>query len=180
MADYSEYTISFECSRELAKFAELYESTYEEPLQRLKLAYISVCYLTSVFAIVAGGILLAKLVRNRTGIICYCVVGLQLADGIVLFVWTILQYSPAQLQRGVHGQVALAAVGFFTQGLMNISDFVFATQYLVNSLQLGGTVSVAKTIFSLYAWLFAVYAIILACAIYQSLTAENFVGTKDS
>jgi hypothetical protein len=49
---------------------------------------------------------------------------------------------------------------------MNISDFMFATQYLVNSLQLGGTVSVAKTIWFLYAWLFAVYAIILVCAIY--------------
>jgi len=95
MVDYSEDTITFECSKELAKFTKLYESTYEEPLQRLKLAYISVCYLTSVFAIVAGGVLLAKMVRYRTGIICYCVVGLQLADGLVLFVWTILQYSPA-------------------------------------------------------------------------------------
>jgi len=52
---------------------------------------------------------------------------------------------------------------------MNISDFVFATQYLVNSLQLGGTANVAKIALALYAWLLGITAVVLGCEIYASL-----------
>ena len=62
---------------------------------------------------------------------------------------------------------------------MNISDFVFATQYLISSLQLGGEVSVTKTSAALYAWLFAMISIILGFAIYMCLTINHFVLTKD-
>ena len=46
---------------------------------------------------------------------------------------------------------------------MKISDFLFATQYLVNSLQLGGKVNVAKTTYALYAWLFGMIVSIAGC-----------------
>lgn len=61
---------------------------------------------------------------------------------------------------------------------MNITDFMFATQYLVNSLQLGGTVNVAKTTLALYAWLFGITAFILGGSIYLSLAGKEFVETN--
>jgi hypothetical protein len=58
---------------------------------------------------------------------------------------------------------------------MNISDFLFASQYLVNSLQFGGTFNVTKTTFALYGWLLGITAFIVGCEIYLSLVLEHFV-----
>ena len=58
---------------------------------------------------------------------------------------------------------------------MNISDFLFASQYLVNSMQLGGTVNVTKTTITLYGCLLGITAFIVGCEIYLSLVLEHFV-----
>ena len=58
---------------------------------------------------------------------------------------------------------------------MNISDFLFASQYLVNSLQFGGTFNVTKTTLALYGWLIGITAFIVGCEIYLSLVLEHFV-----
>lgn len=53
-----------------------------------------VSYTVSVPAIVAGGILLVRMRRNRTGFISYFVVGLQVANAVIVIVlWSIYQWS---------------------------------------------------------------------------------------
>jgi hypothetical protein len=171
-------TTDVKCAVALANLTLLYHNTYEK-LDRIQIAYSYSGYLTSVFAIVAGLILLVKMNRNRTGFVSYIVVSLQVIDGLVAFICTFLQqYFWRHHQRSVHEVLVLVAISFYIQALMNISDFVFATQYLISSLQLGGEVSVTKPSAALYAWLFAMISIILGCAIYISLTIEHFVLTK--
>ena len=171
-------TADLKCAVALANLSLLYHNTYEK-LDRIQIAYSYSGYLTSVFAIVAGLILLVKMNRNRTGFVSYIVVSLQVIDGLVAFICTFLQQYFWRHQRSVHEVLVLVAISFYIQALMNISDFVFATQYLISSLQLGGEVSVTKTSAALYAWLFAMISIISGFAIYMCLTINHFVLTKD-
>ena len=62
---------------------------------------------------------------------------------------------------------------------MNMSDYFFAIQYLVNSLQLSGTYNVAKTTLALYVWLLALIAFFAGCVIYMNLIVEDFVETNN-
>ena len=62
---------------------------------------------------------------------------------------------------------------------MNMSDYFFAIQYLVNSLQLSGTYNVAKTTLALYVWLLVLIAFFAGCVIYICLIAEDFVETNN-
>ena len=54
------------------------------------MAFLFSSYLTSAFAIVAGGVLLVKIIRNRTGLVTYIVVGLQLTEGLALLICTVV------------------------------------------------------------------------------------------
>ena len=80
----SEDGISVNCSKELLRFSSLYINTYAEPIHKIRQAYFVIGYLTSAFAIVAGGALMVKMRRNRTGFVSQLVVGLQVADGFII------------------------------------------------------------------------------------------------
>ena len=130
-------------------------------------------------AIVVGGILLVRMKRNRTGLVSYFVVGLQVANAVVAIVlWIVYQSVKHQNNQTALKVWTIAVIGFYTQSLQNISDFVFATQYLVGSLQLGNHVSANRAGLVCYAFLFVLMVIILGYAFQICLSTRDFLENK--
>ena len=66
-------------------------------------------------AIVAGVILLVRMKRNRTGLISYFVVGLQVANAVVVIVlWIIYQSVKHQKNQTAFEVWMLAVIGFYS------------------------------------------------------------------
>ena len=72
----------------------------------------------------------------------------------------------------------LIAISFYAQAFINTSDYVFATQYLVSSFQLGKRLSVFKTNLASYVWFCALQAYILGYAIYLCKTVADFLAEQ--
>lgn len=73
----------------------------------------------------------------------------------------------------------ISVIGFYSQALLNTSDFVFATQYLVGSLQLGKQVSANRAGLACFAFLFALMAFLLGYAIKMNLLTRDFLETNN-
>ena len=93
-------------------FLKLYNSTYAEHFNNTKKVYTFTSFLTSVFAIVAGGVLLVKIIKNRTGFVSYIVVACQLTEALVLLICTVLGSSAHWWERSANEVLTLGLIGF--------------------------------------------------------------------
>ena len=165
------------CFSKIDELRQVYALTYESRFFRVYHVNVYISYLTALFAIIVGSLVLRNLIRAKSGPIPLIVVSLQILSGFFVFSLAIIYtYRVCGGSLSIHQSLAIVESSFYGQLIVIVADYFVAMKYLHSSVTLTTQVDPRKFQIAVMSFLGLSLSVLLGYAIFFGVKMESFVA----